>query len=1340
MYFFTRLMAVISLLLLQFIVNAQEPCGTMQHRKMLLEQEPKTALIMEEIERHTEAFLANPQNYNAQRAVITIPVVVHVVYNTTAQNISDAQIQSQINRLNLDFRKLNPDWNNTPAAWNSLVADYNIEFCLAKRTPTGGATTGIIRRQTTVTSFTTDDKVKRNSSGGSDAWPSSQYLNIWVCNLGSNLLGYAQFPGGPSATDGIVVKHNVFGTTGTVAFPYNQGRTAVHEVGHWLNLFHVWGDDNGSCSGSDRVGDTPNQADLSSGCPTFPKTDACSPSSPGIMFMNYMNYSFDGCMYMFTNGQYARSSSLFGTNGFRAALKNSLGCVAPNSPPVANFTATPTNACPGQTVQFTNTSTGNITSYSWQFPGGTPATSTAQNPTVTYASVGTYNVTLTVSGPNGDNTKTSNAFITVSAPSSLPLVQGFETTPFPPPGWMVLNGDNSTTWGRTTSASGFGGSSACAFMDMYNYSVKGQTDWLITPAYDFTGVTSARVKWDYAYANVTTPGYYDTLMVYYSTNCGATWTQIWKRGGTQLATAPATAYAFIPTASQWRRDSVNLNNLSGQQNVKFAFVTNNQFGNYLFLDNVNIFTTSGQGSAPAVDFVGTPTTVVAGNTVSFTDLSANGPTSWNWTFTGGTPSSSTSQNPTITYNTPGVYPVSLTATNTNGSNSATKNSYITVIAPGTQTCDTLTNFVTGDTLTLYSFLPPNWGYLAGHNSLRDMAKAEYYANTSSRYIMGVFMRFGKATTNNPSGSVITVRAWSANGAGGSPGTVLASQTFLISTIRSDVAANRYTFVPFNTPPNVTGNFFVGFSMTYVAGDTVGLATSTFNSPIPNHGWEQKSNGSWYPYSDAVNSYGYKMDNMILPVLCTSTQMPPSASFTASGTAACPGKAIQFTSTSSGSPTSYSWTFPGGTPANSTASSVSVVFNTPGTKTISLTVSNGAGNSTAQGNLTIYPIPALTTSSTPVLCYDGSTGTATVNATGGSGFTYNWSGGGSSATITNKPSGTYNVTVTNSNLCSATAAVNIAQPLSPLGISISSNDAACGLPNGSAAVSASGGNGGFRYQWSTGDTSATIENLVPGVYAVTAYDVNQCSAITSTTIKNENTETIVNLNVVNDSCGLGEGFIAVAVFGTSTDTYLWNTGATTAYISNLRAGLYSVTVTRSNGCKDVAQVFLDDNSALQLSLSTQAPTGGNNNGSASVSVSGGVPPYTYSWSNGGTGATINNLPAGNYTVTVTDKTGCKKSDFVSVGNTTGMEESNMFRVFRIYPNPANEMLQVEIELTEFQGIDLRLVNQLGQQLWSNRLNEFQKGKQIIPLNGLPAGIYSVQVQLAGGVISQRFVKQ
>jgi hypothetical protein len=244
------------------------------------------------------------ESFAAQAAPTIIPVVVHVVFNSAAGNISASQIKSQISVLNRDFRATNTDKSKVPAVWKGLVADARVQFVLASKDPNGQPTDGITRTQTNKPSFIDDDTVKFKSSGGHDAWPRNKFLNLWVCQLGSDLLGYAQFPGGPAATDGVVITHTAFGTSGSAAPPFNKGRTATHEIGHWLNLRHIWGDTE-DCSGTDLVADTPNAAGPNFGKPTFPSI-SCSNGPNGDMFVNYMDYVDDAAMFMFTSQQVAR--------------------------------------------------------------------------------------------------------------------------------------------------------------------------------------------------------------------------------------------------------------------------------------------------------------------------------------------------------------------------------------------------------------------------------------------------------------------------------------------------------------------------------------------------------------------------------------------------------------------------------------------------------------------------------------------------------------------------------------------------------------------------------------------------------------------------------------------------------------------------------------------------------------------------------------------------------------------------------------------------------------------------------------------------------------------------
>jgi len=331
----------LSCLLLFFSGWAQvekRSCAAMEHLHQLEVTHPEVLSLRQQIEAQTQAFINKPSL--KQRGVITIPVVVHVVYNLASQNISDAQIQSQINVLNADFRKMNADFANTPGVFQAAGADCELQFVLARRNPNGDSTTGITRTQTAVTSFVANDYVKQTAMGGKDPWPASDYLNIWVCKLSNGLLGYAQFPGGPVATDGVVISYRAFGTTGAVLAPFNKGRTATHEIGHWLNLFHIWGDDGGSCNGSDLVNDTPNQGGENYGCPSYPKI-SCNNAPSGEMFMNYMDYSDDACMSLFTAGQKARMDALFLSGGPRFSLLSSLGGVYP-TPVVACGTPTVT--------------------------------------------------------------------------------------------------------------------------------------------------------------------------------------------------------------------------------------------------------------------------------------------------------------------------------------------------------------------------------------------------------------------------------------------------------------------------------------------------------------------------------------------------------------------------------------------------------------------------------------------------------------------------------------------------------------------------------------------------------------------------------------------------------------------------------------------------------------------------------------------------------------------------------------------------------------------------------------------------------------------------------------
>jgi len=263
---------------------------------------------------------------NSQVTVVTIPVVFHVLYKNANQNISDAQIQSQLDVLNKDYRKLNTDFSTVvPSVFQPIGADMEIVFCKATKTPTGATTTGITRKSIASTVVFDNDYYIEDP-----AWDAARYLNIWIGSItNTNVLGFAYPPSvAGSQDDGLCISYKAFGTTGTVISPYNKGRTATHEIGHYFGLLHPWGADGSACdtdTNSDGVADTPATKAPHYGCPTFPNnTNACTFSTNGSMFMNYMEYVNDACMAFFTNGQKTIVKNTLA--GPRLSLLSSNGC------------------------------------------------------------------------------------------------------------------------------------------------------------------------------------------------------------------------------------------------------------------------------------------------------------------------------------------------------------------------------------------------------------------------------------------------------------------------------------------------------------------------------------------------------------------------------------------------------------------------------------------------------------------------------------------------------------------------------------------------------------------------------------------------------------------------------------------------------------------------------------------------------------------------------------------------------------------------------------------------------------------------------------------------------
>jgi hypothetical protein len=290
----------------------QRNCPSPELLEEQLQRDPGMRDRRKAFEESTRNFVLNKESLRLVNGVLEIPVVVNVIYRTATENISDAQIQSQIAVLNEDFGNTNADRTKVPLEFQDEQTVVGFRFVLE----------GINRRSSNTRSWSiTTDDMKRSSTGGINPTDPTKNLNIWVVNKmsyrGGSILGYAQFPGGPLATDGVVIGYNYFGRTGTVSAPFNKGRTATHEVGHWMNLNHIWGD---ATCGNDNVGDTPPHNAPNYGCPTYPHKSSCS-GTPVEMTMNYMDYTDDACMYMFSNGQKSRMEAIFfATNAIRASF------------------------------------------------------------------------------------------------------------------------------------------------------------------------------------------------------------------------------------------------------------------------------------------------------------------------------------------------------------------------------------------------------------------------------------------------------------------------------------------------------------------------------------------------------------------------------------------------------------------------------------------------------------------------------------------------------------------------------------------------------------------------------------------------------------------------------------------------------------------------------------------------------------------------------------------------------------------------------------------------------------------------------------------------------------
>lgn len=579
-------------------VSFENWCGTAQRMNdMLANPEQFQVLQQDELIRQQEA--SHPANL-PKGTIYYIPVVFHILHNGGVENVSEEQIMNALDVINRDFRKQNADTAEVVPLFQPIIGDAEVEFLLATNAPNGECFRGYTRTQSPLTFEGDDGGAQVNAvRNGNDVfqgnWPSNQYLNVYVIADAGGAGGYTNYPsnwGGTDMSNGIWILHTQFGEIGTSGL--SAGRSLTHEIGHWLNLPHTWGNSNSpglasNCSTDDGVADTPLTIGVPGGCPV--NQNDCGPVAN---VQNYMDYALS-CQSMFTNGQVDRmrtalTSSVGGRNNLWTVGNLAATGAGELTLCQADFSANYTTICAGDNVQFSDESYNASTGWNWTFVGGVPASSTDQNPVVSYASPGVYEVILEVTDGVSSDIETRSSYITVlNAPSNLPFYDGFEnyTSLNGLNEWIVENPGSNAKWDITNSAAHLGVKSA----KLANFGQpSGNIDELFAASVDLSGAVASNTTLSFRYAyRKRSSGNYEKLSVHFSSDCGANWLQ--KKtlaGGVLGLTTESTNWT--PTAADWV--TVHITTFTNDfmtSSFRYKFKFESDGGNNVYLDDINIY-------------------------------------------------------------------------------------------------------------------------------------------------------------------------------------------------------------------------------------------------------------------------------------------------------------------------------------------------------------------------------------------------------------------------------------------------------------------------------------------------------------------------------------------------------------------------------------------------------------------------------------------------------------------------------------------------------------------------------------------------------------------------------
>ena len=568
--------------------NDLKYCGQTQALKDLYAKHPELKQHADLLKQQAQQ--NQPSVMRTTAAPYIIPVVFHIMHQYGSENIPDAQVIDAVRILNEDYQLKNADTSAIVPSFKNLKADVNFEFRLAKLDPNGNCTNGILHVASPTTNVG-DDDVKF------DQWDPAKYLNIWVVKaIQSGAAGYAYYPSsadGWPAIDGIVILSDYVGSVGSGT--YFRARALTHEVGHYMDLEHVWGSTNdpGVACGDDGVSDTPDTKGWST-CNL--SGSVCNP--PVIEnVQNYMEYAY--CSRMFTIGQKQRMynainssianrnnlwspSNLLATGTDDAAFTGTVVCK-----PIADFKSNSYKVCENTNVTFSDVSSnGTASSWNWTFTGGTPATSTSSTQVVSYATAGTYAVKLKVSNSQGADSITKTSYITVSpaVSSNTIITEGFETISLPASSWKLENGSDAYNW--QIAPTGATGSKSIRVGN--TYAGVGDVDVLISPSINLNGAPNTPLSFKVASAQKQTTNT-DKLKVFVSKNCGQTWSQVYSKQGSGLATTTVMVGGnWTPTAAQWRTENITIPYIFLGANTLLKFEFTGGDGNNIYLDDINI--------------------------------------------------------------------------------------------------------------------------------------------------------------------------------------------------------------------------------------------------------------------------------------------------------------------------------------------------------------------------------------------------------------------------------------------------------------------------------------------------------------------------------------------------------------------------------------------------------------------------------------------------------------------------------------------------------------------------------------------------------------------------------